>query len=301
MKALDYALVSPIKNEGRFIGRTIEAVMAQTIIPAKWVIVSDGSTDDSDRIVQQYSRRCSFIELIQTENRQRNFGAKVAAFNVGVRHLSLDRVAFLGNLDGDVTFGPTFFERLLSKFLKDASLGVAGGFVLEREGDHFRSRYGNVSDSVPGAALLFRMDCYKQIGGYSDMKWGGEDVLVQLMARQLGWGVQAFRDLKVFHYKKTDSGGMRSIRLRFIEGRRSWGLGYLPLYIAGKAAKRVLRRPVLLGSLAMILGYIVAGLVRDVRAPRSSVRYLHREQRTTMGRLFALSRPHAHFDRTEAR
>lgn len=285
MNLLNYALISPVKNEGKFIGNTIEAVMAQTVLPTKWVIVSDGSTDETDRVVLQYCRKCDFMELVRTENKQRDFGAKVAAFNIGIGHLSLNKIAYIGNLDGDVTFEPRFFERLLSKFNHDGSLGAAGGFVLEREADCYRARYGNVRDSVPGAVLIFRAECYKQTGGYAALKWGGEDVLIQLVARELGWHVEAFSDLPVFHLKKRDSGVVRSVCLRFGEGRRSWSLGYLPLYMVGKAAKRVLQRPRFIGSLSMLIGYITACIVSDDRAPRSSRQYLQREQDAAIRRL----------------
>jgi biofilm PGA synthesis N-glycosyltransferase PgaC len=52
-KPLTYALITPARNEARFIRQTIDSVAAQTIRPIKWVIVSDGSTDGTDDIVQR--------------------------------------------------------------------------------------------------------------------------------------------------------------------------------------------------------------------------------------------------------
>src|SRR5262245_276922 len=129
---LKYVLITPAKNEAAYIEKTLESVVAQTILPLKWVIVSDGSTDGTDDIVKNYVRENSWIELIRMPERsERNFAGKIGAFNVGyavVRHLDYD---IIGNLDGDGSFEPDYLEYLLKQFARNRRLGVAGTNYLE--------------------------------------------------------------------------------------------------------------------------------------------------------------------------
>src|SRR5215470_2193419 len=82
MKLPAYVLITPARNEAQFIELTLKSVVAQTVKPLKWVIVSDGSTDGTDEIVSKYSADYPWIELIRMpERKERNFAAKVFAFN----------------------------------------------------------------------------------------------------------------------------------------------------------------------------------------------------------------------------
>ena len=60
-----YVLITPARNEAAFIEKTIESVIHQTVLPAKWVIVDDGSTDNTAAIVSRYLERYPWIELVQ--------------------------------------------------------------------------------------------------------------------------------------------------------------------------------------------------------------------------------------------
>src|SRR6266849_7613100 len=111
-----YVLITPARNEAEFIEQTLMSVVAQTVRPAKWVIVSDGSTDGTDEIVSKYAAEHAWIELVRMpERRQRHFAGKVHAFNAGwerVKHLSY---AVIGSLDADISFEKDYFEFILTK------------------------------------------------------------------------------------------------------------------------------------------------------------------------------------------
>ena len=110
-----------------FIENTIKAVVAQTLRPVKWVIVSDGSTDGTDEIVTKYTPDNPWIELMRMpERRERNFAGKVHAFNAGYARMSDLDHDVMGNLDADITFDEEYFEFLLRKFAENPRLGVAG-------------------------------------------------------------------------------------------------------------------------------------------------------------------------------
>src|SRR5438046_8334366 len=122
-----YVLITPARNEAQFIELTIKSVVAQTVRPLKWVIVSDGSTDGTEEIVNKYVADHPWIELVRMpERRERHFAGKVHAFNAGrARSKGLD-YDVIGNLDADVTFDEGYFDFLLRKFAESPRLGVAG-------------------------------------------------------------------------------------------------------------------------------------------------------------------------------
>src|SRR5216684_1499213 len=128
-----YVLITPARNEAKFIELTLKSVVAQTVLPLKWVIVSDGSTDGTDDIVNKYLAERPWMELIRMpERRERHFAGKVHAFNAGyakVKKLSYD---FIGNLDGDITFDRDYLAFLLRKFADNPRLGVGGTPYEER-------------------------------------------------------------------------------------------------------------------------------------------------------------------------
>ncbi len=116
---LKYILITPARNEESFIEGTIQSVIAQTVRPHQWIVVSDGSTDRTDEIVKQYAQERSWMELIRMpERRDRTFAAKARCFNAACERLNGVPYDIIGNLDADITFGPDYFEYLLGKFCR---------------------------------------------------------------------------------------------------------------------------------------------------------------------------------------
>src|SRR5262245_34315386 len=141
---LSYALVTPARNEAEFIGDTIEAVCAQTVLPRRWVVVSDGSTDGTDDIIKRYAARHSWIEYVRRPPQtERHFAAKVQCFNTGYQRLDGIDYDIVGNLDADITFEKDYLEFLLGRFAADETLGVAGTPFTEK-GVQYDYRFANV-------------------------------------------------------------------------------------------------------------------------------------------------------------
>src|ERR1700674_2023700 len=127
MKLPTYVLITPARNEAAFIELTIKSVVGQTFRPAKWAIVSDGSTDGTDDIVNKYAAEHAWIELVRMpERKERNFAGKAYAFNAGYAKLKELDYDVIGNLDADITFDEEYFEFLIQKFAENPQLGVAG-------------------------------------------------------------------------------------------------------------------------------------------------------------------------------
>jgi glycosyltransferase involved in cell wall biosynthesis len=273
-------LVTAAYNEEQYIEQTIESVSAQTVLPKKWVIVSDGSTDRTDQIVLRYAERHPFIVLHRiTEEHPRNFAAQVFAINSGFSLLGGTSFDFIGNLDADVSLEATYYETLLSRFAQQQKLGLTGGYIFERKGLKFCSRPGNSPQSVAHAVQLFRRECFEAIKPYMPLAYGGPDWVAEIRARQLGWEVASFPDLPVYHYRPTASAG-GLVRGRLRQGRMDYSVGSLFLFELLKCLRRVNEAPKVLGALARLYGFVSSRLRRAPRlVPDDCVAYLQSEQR----------------------
>jgi len=161
-------------NEEANIEKTIQSILSQTLLPTRWVIVSDGSVDRTDEIIQDYAKKESLIRFLRvTRTPGRSFGAKVRALYAGQELLNDVAYDFIGNLDADVTVGSSYFEDLIARLAGRPQLGVAGGFVVEEKDGEFRDRRQNRIYSVAHAAQVVRRECYEAIGGYAVLEYGG--------------------------------------------------------------------------------------------------------------------------------
>src|SRR5207249_9051081 len=261
-----YVLVTPARNEGRYIQETIESVLAQTVLPRRWVIVSDGSTDDTESITKRYSLQNVIITLVRRSGDvTRNYGSKVRAISAGSEELRNTDYDFIGILDADVSFDRDYYERVLKEFDNNPRLGIAGGVISERDGQRFRPRFGETERCVPGAIQLFRRQCYEEIGGIRALRYGGEDTTAIEMARMRGWEVLAFRDLVVWHHRRVGTEGMGILAARFRHGLEDYCVGYHPLFETGKCIRRLVERPYVLGSVFRMSGYLWGCMTRQKR------------------------------------
>lgn len=282
-----YVLVTAAYNEGENLEKTIESVLAQTRLPERWVIVSDGSQDATDEIAQKYANRHDFIRFLRMVREPgRGFGSKVLALRSGAESLRGLAYSFIGNLDADITLEPTYFENLLNRFGLNPQLGLAGGFVYEKIGGEFQSRRFNRTYSVAHAAQLVRRECYEQFGGYAALEYGGEDWHAQTSARMNGWEAQSFPDLRVFHHRRTGE-AENLVRHKFRQGRMDYALGSDVIFETFKCLERVFEKPFLIGSLARLAGFGWSSARRE-RKPVSAafITFLREEQRSKLKAIF---------------
>lgn len=263
--ALKYVLISPARNEEAFLERTIESVVAQTIPPERWVIVSDGSTDQTEAIAKRYAARIPWITVVTRPPRQvRDFAGKVSAFNAGfevVKDLDFD---VIGSLDADLSFAPDYFQYLLEQFAADPQLGLAG-CPFSEDGETYDYSFSSI-EHVSGACQMFRRQCFQDIGGYVPLKGGGIDVVAVLMSRSKGWRTRTFTGRVCIHHRPMGSANDQS---RFVAnyklGQRAYRLGYHPLWQLCRSAYQMTRRPYLSGGIALGAGYFSAMLSRMER------------------------------------
>jgi glycosyltransferase involved in cell wall biosynthesis len=254
--------------------------MTQTILPQKWVIVEDGSVDRTNEIVTDYARRFTCIQLVSGEpTSNRNFGSKARAIAEGHERLKGLEYEFIGNLDADVSFEPTYYESVLAQFRDNPKLGIAGGLLFENCRGKWIRQFTSGSWSVSGPIQMFRKRCYEDIGGYMPLPVGGIDTVAEVMARMRGWEVKSFPNLKVLHHRRSGTQTENVLRARFRSGIREYSIGYHPLFHIAKIVYRSKESPYMVGSLFRFIGFIYAFLSRERRmVPNNFVNYLRQEQ-----------------------
>lgn len=275
---LSYVLITAARNEELYIEKTIQSIIFQSVLPRKWIIVSDGSTDKTDEIVKKYLPGYPWIELLRMpERRDRHFGAKATCFDAGyqkVKELDFD---IIGNIDADISFEKDFFEYLLDKFQVNPELGVAGTPFLEGT---YQYNYKYVSiEHVSGAAQLFRRKCFEEIGGYLPIKGGGIDLVAVTTARMRGWKTRVFKERIFIHHRTMGSGTSTILKSRFRFGKQDYSLGGHPVWEIFRCLYQMKSKPYILGGFFLLSGYVWAFLNRIERPiPREFVEFRRREQ-----------------------
>lgn len=279
-----YALVTPAYNEETHIARLIRCVASQTIAPVKYIIVSDGSTDKTDAIVEQHAREFHFIELFRFNKKERpGFGSKALAFNAGWDRLRALELDFIANLDADISFESGYVESLIGEFQKDMDLGLAGGHVQDLHGSRFVPQRMS-EGSVAGPTQFFRRQCLSDIGGYLPLQWGGIDAAAEIMARMKGWKTRTIWNCKAFAHRPVRTGRKTVLGVRFNKGIINNALGYHPLFQLLSCLWRITEYPFGAGSACVMAGYIWASLqTARSQVPAEFVSYLRKEQLHRLG------------------
>ena len=276
---IPYVLITPARNEETFIEKTLQSVIKQTVLPVKWVIVNDGSTDATSSIVRPYLTDYPWIELVDLPiRRERNFAAKVYAFNAGQEKVKSLQYEIIGNLDADVSLDADHFEFLLNEFQKNPCLGVAGTIFEEYGGyssgtDSFEGR-----NHVSGQCQIFRRNCFEEIGGYRANKAGGIDWMAVTTARMMGWTTQSFREKSFFHHRTMGTAERGRLASSFSYGEKDYYLGGHPVWEMFRVAYRMTKRPYLLDGIALGLGYLWAFVRRTERPVSDELMRFHRQE-----------------------
>jgi glycosyltransferase involved in cell wall biosynthesis len=274
---LKYVLITPARNEEAYIEKTIQSVISQTVLPRKWVIVSDGSTDSTDDIVKKYMAGNTWIELIRMpEHGDRQFAAKVHCFNAGYEKVKDVNYDIIANLDADISFEEDYFEFLLRKFAKNPQLGVAGTPFVE-DSSHYDYRFTNI-EHVSGACQLFRRECFEKIGGYVSIKGGGIDWTAVTTARMKGWKTRTFTEKTCFHNKKMGTGSSSALMSWFRHGRKDYFLGGHPVWQLFRTIYQMSKKPYFIGGLLLFFGYNWAYISRVERSISRELMEFHRRE-----------------------
>jgi cellulose synthase/poly-beta-1,6-N-acetylglucosamine synthase-like glycosyltransferase len=280
-------IISPARNEGKYIERTIRSMVAQTVRPVHWLIVDDGSTDETPAIAEEAAAQHDWIEVHRRPDRGiRRLGSGVVeAFNDGLRRFELDDFDYLCKLDCDLELADTYFEGLLAKFSEDPRLGTASGKAWIRVGKRLVPERSS-DDFSQGQSKLYRVACFREIGGFiPEVMWDGIDCH---RCRMLGWRACSFRDdeLRFIHLRPMGSSFRGILHGRMRWGRGQYFMGTHGLYALAIGCYRMFERPFVIGGLCILAGYLSACVRRQARYEDVAFRqHLHKWQMERLRRL----------------
>lgn len=279
-----YLLISPCRDEAQYMRETLDSVVAQSVRPAKWVIVDDGSTDETPAILAEYQTKHDWIEVLTRDNRgRRSVGPGVIeAFYHGYNAVRPDDYEFLCKLDLDLRIPPRYFEILMDRMRANPRIGTCSGKPYVEEGERLVfERQGD--DISVGMTKFYRVSCFKEIGGFvREVMWDGIDCH---RCRMLGWLACSWDepDLRFVHLRPMGS-SQQSIyvgRMRHGYGQYFMGTGFP--FMAAIALSRIAQKPRVLGSLAMLWGWLKSALAGLPRYDDPEFRrFLRRYQRRVL-------------------
>jgi hypothetical protein len=273
---IKYVIVTPVRNEEEYLGRTIESVLTQTVCPAEWVIVNDGSSDQTGSIIDAYMHKYPWIRRVDRKDRgYRKPGAGIIeAFYDGYNALTCHDWNFMAKLDGDLSFEPTYFESVFERFDARPKLGIAGGTLY-----HVTNAKTELERCptfhVRGGAKIFRRACWEGIGGL----WVGygSDTIDEVTASMLGWETVSFPDLLMQHHRFTGASyGRWGAMVK--DGKADYASGYHPLFMIAKCLSRLPKKPYLMGSAGLMYGFLTSYAQHLPRVDAQLRQYIRREQ-----------------------
>ncbi len=278
----DYVLITPVYNEAAFIELVGESVISQTILPKKWVVVDDGSTDGTEKIIRKCELQHDFImcHRVQRPNTESRYARRAQAFLVGYEQIKTLGFNFIGGLDADISLEPTYYECILEEFDKNPQLGIASGVYVDKIGNRLQ-RVPIDMNHTPGAIQMFRRECYEAIGGYIPQKYGGDDSCAEIMARMNGWQTRSFPQYEVVHHRPVGTADGKSVlRAKFEQGLTEYGVATHPVFMLAKSFRRAfLEKPYFAASLVRLAGFVYGYWLREERKiPPEAIRFVRREQ-----------------------
>jgi poly-beta-1,6-N-acetyl-D-glucosamine synthase len=278
-----YVLLSPCRDEAALMRRTLDSVAAQTAPPALWVVIDDGSTDDTPRILEEYAARLPYLRVVRRPDRGRRAVGPgvIEAFYAGLESIVLDDFDYLCKLDLDLDLPGRYFERLMERMEAEPRLGTTSGKPWFRRTEEAPLEPEVCGDEMSvGMTKFYRTTCFREIGGFvREVMWDGIDCH---RCRMLGWIAESVdeEELRFLHLRPMGSSQQSIWTGRVRSGYGQYFMGTWAPYLVASAAFRLFEHPVLYGSAAMIWGYLKSAARRAPRYGDDAFRaFLRRYQR----------------------
>jgi glycosyltransferase involved in cell wall biosynthesis len=280
-----YCLITPCRNEAEFIRSTLESVVQQEVLPSRWVIIDDGSTDASAEIVEEYAKKYDFIRLYRRADRgRRSVGPGVVeAFYDGMKQIELADFDYVCKFDADLELPPTYFARVMELMEADPLLGNLSGKLFERrpDGSLFEERTGD--ENAVGPVKFYRVACFQDIGGFvREVCWDGIDGHI---CRMHGWLARSLDDpkLRIIHLRPMGSSQESIYVGRVRWGRGKYFMGSSWYYTAAVSIYRSMEPPWIAAGACILFGFARAALKGEARYDNPAYqRELRRYERSSL-------------------
>jgi glycosyltransferase involved in cell wall biosynthesis len=281
-------IVSPVRNEARHIARVVRAVAAQELAPARWIVIDDGSTDETLRLLLELEREVPFLTVMRASESVPADGVRdrlahaveVRNFNFALSRADLDEYTHVMKLDGDIELAPDYLRRVIERFVENPRLGLVGGVLDEPCEDGRMTRIGIPDHHIHGALKCYSRACFEAIGGVQERL--GWDTIDETYARMRGFETRTFRDLVSIHRRPLGSAD-GTVRGHARHGVCAYVAHYSVAWVLLRSFKIATRRPRGLAGLAFLYGYVRAATHRIERVPDPEFRrFTRRELRRRM-------------------
>ena len=279
MSEFSYIIVSPVRNEAKHLSQTIESVTKQTVLPKRWIIVDDGSTDETGAVAEAAAIKFDWIKVIHRSNRgyRKPGGGVIDAFCDGYNQIGSLDWQFIVKLDGDLSFAPDYFARCLVRFQQDSRLGIGGGTICKEVGGNLLPESTiDPAFHVRGATKIYKRDCWERIGGLICAP--GWDTVDEFKANMLGWATYTFPEIQALHHRPA--GQAQGDWKNWVKnGRANYVAGYHPLFMLLKCVSRLKNKPYVIAALGLFIGYL-SGYLRRVPmvGDEQLIRYVREQQ-----------------------
>jgi biofilm PGA synthesis N-glycosyltransferase PgaC len=287
MAGEQFIVITPAKNESKYLGKVIESIVSQTIPPCEWVIVDDGSIDNTANIAEEAAVIYPWINVVRNKDRgYRDIGyGDVEAFNKGYTNIESTDYTILFRIDADIILGQKYFETILEKFAANPNLGIAVGEVFEPINGRL-IKLKSLPFGFNGMIKGWRRKCFQEIGGLPrGPGWDGIDCFRAMM---LGWETKTFPDaeLRVTHLRPEGSSIKSQYHGWARQGKALHFAGASPVWLLASAMYHMLDRPFVLGGLCMIIGYLEEWLKNSPQyGDQEFRRFLRAWHRKELGRI----------------
>jgi glycosyltransferase involved in cell wall biosynthesis len=255
-----YCLISPCRNEAEYVRTTLETTTQQTVPPHLWIIVDDGSTDETPEILAEYEAKYDYIKIVRREDRgRRSVGPGVIeAFYDGLDHVDLQSVDYICKFDTDLELPPRYFERLMEIMEADPYQGNISGKLHLRLPDRRLEQERTGDENAVGPTKFYRVECFEDIGGFvREVSWDGID---GHLCRMKGWLAESRDepDLRVVHLRQMGSSQQSLWVGRVRWGRGKYFMGSAWYYVLALSIYRMFERPFVMSGVGIAWGYVKA-------------------------------------------
>ncbi len=273
-------LITPVRNEEEFILTTLKCMLAQTVLPTKWIIVNDGSTDNTEKIIKGFVNNASFIENVTLSDRGYRIPGQgvIEAFYEGFNKIGDEVYDVLAKFDGDLEFHPDTLEKISDAFRNDQKLGITGGTRYERRNSSMPFKKMLVPKGFVGGPFKFyRKKCFEDINGL--IKRAGWDGVDTIKANMKGWNTGEIESLKIIHLRPTGTAKGEGLK-RACEkyGNVSYYMGGYVWYFILRVMGRSIQSHNPKVGYYMVKGYLEAIFKDKDRESHEFRRYLKRKQ-----------------------
>ena len=279
MGTAQYIVISPVRNEQQFLPRTIESMVVESVRPLEWILVDDGSTDGTGKLIDDAAARHPWIKALHRTDRgfRHAGGGVMEAFYDGYKSILNPGWQFIVKLDADLSFESDYFEQCFKRFDAQPRLGIAGGTICSRVNGALEAESRiDPAFHVRGATKIYRRECWDAIGGL--IRAAGWDTVDEVKANMLGWTTLTFPDLKLVHHRPSgEAYGQWSNLIK--NGRANYVAGYHPLFMFAKCVRRMFEKPYLIEGCGLWAGFMSGYLKRIPQVEdKEFIRYFRRQQ-----------------------